>query len=79
MKKLKDESGQVLVVVALSMTTLLGFVGFATDVGVMLHERRIAQSVADGAAIGAATEALYERNFSSVSSSMYQSAALDAS
>lgn len=79
MRKWNDEKGQVLVVVALSMTTLLGFVGFATDVGVMLHERRIAQSVADGAAIGAASEALYERNFSSVSSSMYQSAALDAS
>jgi hypothetical protein len=34
---------------------LLGFVGFATDVGVLLHERRILQSAADSAALAAAT------------------------
>lgn len=79
MRKFKDESGQVLVMVALSMTVLIGFVGFATDVGMLLREKRIAQSAADGAAIGAATEALYERNWTTVNSNMYNSAVLDAS
>lgn len=79
MRKLRDESGQVLVMVALGMTVLLGFVGFATDVGVLLRERRVAQSVADAAAVGAATEALNEHFPSSISTAMYQSAALDAS
>lgn len=79
MRKFKDESGQVLIMVALSMTVLIGFVGFATDVGMLLREKRIAQSAADGAAIGAATEALYERNWTTVNSNMYNAAALDAS
>lgn len=55
MKKLGDESGQTLVMVALSMTVLLGFAAFATDVGIMLHEKREVQSAADSAAIAAAT------------------------
>lgn len=79
MRRLKDERGQVLVLVALSMTVLIGFVGFATDVGMLLRERRIAQSVADGAAIGAATEALNERNWTTINSNIYNSAVLDAS
>lgn len=54
MKLLKNESGQTLVMVALSLTVLLGFAAFATDVGVMLHEKRMAQSAADSAAIAAA-------------------------
>lgn len=75
----RNESGQVLVVVALSMTVLIGFIGFATDIGVLLRERRIAQSVADGAAVGGATEALNEGTPSSVTSGIYNAAALDAS
>lgn len=78
MRKFRDESGQVLVVVALSMTALLGFVGFATDVGLLLRGRRIAQTVADGAAIGAATESLYEGTPSTVSSGMWSAASQDA-
>lgn len=75
----RNESGQVLIITALSMTILLGFVGFATDVGVMLRERRVAQTVADSAAVGAATEALNERFPSTITTAMYQSAFLDAS
>jgi hypothetical protein len=75
----RNESGQVLIITALSMTILLGFVGFATDVGVMLRERRVTQTVADSAAVGAATEALNERFPSTVTTAMYQSALLDAS
>lgn len=78
MKKWRNESGQVLIITALSMTVLLGFVGFATDVGLLLRERRIAQSVADGAAIGAASEALNERFPSGVTPGMYRAAVLDA-
>lgn len=54
MKKFGDESGQTLVMVALTMAVLLGFAGFATDVGVMLHEQRALQSAADSAAIATA-------------------------
>lgn len=53
MKKFGDESGQTLVMVALSMAILLGFTAFATDVGVMLHQKRHLQSAADSAAIAA--------------------------
>jgi hypothetical protein len=55
MKKLRNESGQTLVMVALSMAVLLGFTAFATDVGVMLHTKRAVQSAADSAAIAAGT------------------------
>lgn len=55
MKKIKDESGQTLIMVALGMTMLLGFAGFATDVGVMLHEKRELQSAADSAALAGAS------------------------
>lgn len=78
MRKWKDESGQVLVIVSLSMTVLLGFVGLATDVGVLLHERRTVQSAADAAAIGAATEAQWENSPSSVTSGMWSAATKDA-
>lgn len=78
MRNWRDENGQVLVMVALSMTVLLGFVAFATDVGVMLRERRIVQSAADAAAIGAATEALWENSPSSVTSGMWTAATKDA-
>lgn len=55
MRKFGDESGQTLVMVALSMAVLLGFAAFATDVGVMLREKRMIQSAADSAAIAAAS------------------------
>lgn len=54
MKKLGGESGQTLVMVALSMAVLLGFAAFATDIGLMLHEKRQLQSAADSAAIASA-------------------------
>ncbi len=55
MKSLRDESGQTLIMVALSMTILLGMVAFATDVGVLLRQRRALQTAADSAAIAGAT------------------------
>lgn len=54
MKTIRDESGQALIIVALSMTCLLGFVAMATDVGALLHDRRELQVAADSAAIAGA-------------------------
>lgn len=78
MKIVRDEEGATLVLVALSMTVLLGFVGLATDVGLMLRQRRIAQTVADSAAIAATTESLFEGSPSSVTTGMYTAASHDA-
>ena len=35
---LRDESGQTLIFVAVSMTVILGFLAMAADVGTLLHE-----------------------------------------
>jgi len=77
MKILGDEEGQTLIMVALAMTVILGFVGLATDVGMMLRQRRIAQSVADTAAIAAAGEAMLEGNPTTVTSGMKTAATHD--
>lgn len=52
----KGESGQVIVMAALSMTILLGFLAFVTDVGLLLRQKRLIQTAADSAAIAAAAE-----------------------
>jgi len=54
MKKFGDESGQTLIFVALGLSMLLGFTAFATDIGVLLHQKRLAQTAADSAAIAGA-------------------------
>lgn len=79
MKNIKREGGQALILVALSMTMLLGFAGFATDVGVLLHVKREAQTAADAAAIAGATEALAEGNPTTLSTTEYNAAEADAS
>ena len=56
MKRMRDESGQAVILVALCLTCILGFVGFATDVGVLLHAKRNLQIAADAAAIAGANE-----------------------
>jgi hypothetical protein len=53
-----NEDGQTLIIVALSMAVMLGFVAFATDVGVQLRERRLAQTAADVAAMAGASQIL---------------------
>lgn len=68
MKKINGESGQTLIMVALSLTVLLGFSALATDVGSLLHQRRIAQAAADSAAVAGATAALSVENGSSAQS-----------
>lgn len=59
MNAIADESGQTLIFVALALTCVLGFVGLATDVSSMLHDKRIVQTAADTAALAGATEYLY--------------------
>lgn len=78
MRRFQSEEGQSLVMIALSLTVLMGFLAFATDVGVMLRQRRMAQTVADSAAIAAAFESMYEANPTTVSASMYDAAKRDA-
>jgi hypothetical protein len=56
MKRLKDESGQALIITALCMTCLFGFAALAADVGIMMREKRMAQTAADGAAVAGASE-----------------------
>ena len=78
MRKFFDERGQTLIFVALGMTVMLGFVGFATDVGVLLHEKREAQTAADSAAIAGAIEALSEGNASAINSNITAAAKADS-
>ena len=59
LKRIKDESGQAMVLTLLCMTCLLGFVGFAADVGTLLHAKRNLQIAADSAAIAGAAELNY--------------------
>ena len=63
--RLRDESGSVLVIAALSMTALLGFVAMATDVGLLFRSRRNVQIAADAAAIAGAVDYLYNGSSSS--------------
>jgi Flp pilus assembly protein TadG len=63
--KLKEESGNVLVLAALSMTVLLAFMGLATDVGILFQTRRNVQIAADAAAVAGALDYLYNASTSS--------------
>lgn len=58
MKLFRDEDGQMLVMTALTMVVLLGFVALATDVGVFFHTRRQMQTAADAAATAGAMDVL---------------------
>lgn len=53
---LDGESGQVILVAVLSMAIVLGFLAFATDVGILLRQKRVIQTAADSAAIAGAAE-----------------------
>jgi hypothetical protein len=55
-KSTRDERGQAAIMAVLFFTFLLGFVGFATDVGGFLYAKRNLQIAADAAAIAGAKE-----------------------
>ncbi|MGA8727848.1 MAG: pilus assembly protein TadG-related protein [Terracidiphilus sp.] len=65
MKVMKDESGQVLVLTALSMVILLGFMAFAIDVGLLFRAKRNMQIAADAAAIAGALDYKYNGSLTS--------------
>ena len=54
-----DESGQVLIMTALSMTILLGFTALAADVGTLFYAKRKMQIAADAAAYAGALDYMY--------------------
>lgn len=64
MKKLQNESGQVLVLTALCMTVLIGFMALAIDVGILYRAKRNMQIAADAAATAAALDYFYNRGSS---------------
>jgi hypothetical protein len=71
MKFARAQKGQVMVLVALSVTVLLGFLGLATDVGVLWATKRKAQTAADAAAVAGVNATLGS------DSSAYSTAATD--
>jgi len=56
MKILKSERGNVLVLVAFSLTILMGMVALAVDVGMLYRAKRLAQRAADSGALLAAAQ-----------------------
>ena len=61
----KDEAGQVLVMTALSMTVLVGFLALAIDVGMLFRAKRNMQIAADAAAIAGALDYKYNGSITS--------------
>ncbi len=59
MKRSTKESGQAIMLMVLCMTCLLGFMGFAADVGILFRAKRIMQTAADAGAIAGALEVAY--------------------
>ncbi len=57
-QKIRRQKGQVLLMSTLSLTLLFGMVGLAVEVGWAMYVRALAQSAADAAALGAASQAL---------------------
>jgi Flp pilus assembly protein TadG len=55
----RDERGQTIILVALSLPLLLGFVGIATDVGALFKDKRTLQTAADAAAVAGALNLNY--------------------
>ncbi|MCH7699523.1 MAG: hypothetical protein IH865_11355 [Chloroflexi bacterium] len=60
--KLQDERGQILILVVLLTTVMLGVVGLAIDTGFHYVARRQLQNAADQATLAAAYEMQYESN-----------------
>src|SRR5581483_1805437 len=54
-----DESGQMLVLTAVCMTVLMGFLALAIDVGILFRARRNVQIAADAGAIAGALQQQY--------------------
>lgn len=57
--RFRDEDGQMLVVTAISLVVLMGFLALAIDVGLLFRARRNMQIAADAAAMAGATQLFY--------------------
>ncbi len=55
----RGESGQVLPLIAICLTAIMGFAGMSVDVGYWEYHQREQQSAADAAALGAAQQLAY--------------------
>lgn len=65
--KMKDESGQALVLVSLGLCVLLAFLALAIDVGMLFQAKRKLQVAADAAAMAGAMDYLYNGSKTSAS------------
>lgn len=63
--RIKNESGQALILTALSFSVLLAFLALAVDVGMLFQAKRKLQVAADAAAIAATQDYLYNQSSSS--------------
>ena len=52
----RDESGVIIIIVALMFPVLVAFMGLSLDFGLIFHWKRRQQRAVDAACIGAATE-----------------------
>src|SRR5271157_4037301 len=59
MRKRNQEAGNILLLTALSLTVLMGFVGLAVDMGMLRYDKRLQQTAADAAAIAGANNLAY--------------------
>jgi hypothetical protein len=58
----REEHGQVLVITALSMTVIFGFLAFAIDVGLLFNDKRKLQNAVDAAATSAAIDYMFNNS-----------------
>jgi hypothetical protein len=77
MRLREDEGGQTLVLVALSMTFLLGFMALAIDVGLLFRAHRNVQIAADAAAIAAALDYKYNNSITSAQTAGQSAASIN--
>ena len=75
MKIIRNENGQALIITALSMVVLMGFLALATDVGFLFHDRREVQTAADGAALAGAMAEINGSTSTQVTTSAKKAAA----
>jgi hypothetical protein len=61
----QNESGQSLVLIMVSLTVLIGFLGLAIDVGTLYRTKQNAQIAADAAAVAATMDYMYTASVSS--------------
>ena len=65
----KEENGQILVMVALCLTVITGFLAFAIDVGLLFNNKRKLQNAVDAAATSAAIDYMFNSSQTSATAS----------